>query len=158
MIRRRREPVYRTSSGFVLNLDDEQRHLLRRLIGEVRELITSGASDDAKMRRLFPPAYTDDEALDSEYQRLMREELVASRLSSISMVDEFLAATDGRAMSTAEVEAFASSLNAVRLILGTLLGVADDADDTDRSDSPDFALYQYLSWLVDSAVNALMTR
>ena len=46
----------------------------------------------------------------------------------------------------------------MRLILGTLLGVADDADDTDRSDSPDFALYQYLSWLVDSAVNALMTR
>jgi hypothetical protein len=61
-------------------------------------------------------------------------------------------------MSTAEVEAFASSLNAVRLILGTLLGVAEDDDDTDRSDSPDFALYQYLSWLVDSAVNALMTR
>ena len=83
MIRRRREPVYRTSSGFMLDLDDEQRHLLRRLIGEVRELITSGASDDAKMRRLFPPAYTDDEVLDTEYQRLMREELVASRLSSV---------------------------------------------------------------------------
>ncbi|MBU3688884.1 MAG: hypothetical protein B7C54_00925 [Acidimicrobiales bacterium mtb01] len=155
MIRRRREPVYRTSSGFMLDLDDEQRHLLRRLIGEVRELITSGASDDVKMRRLFPPAYTDDEELDTEYQRLMRDELVASRLSSISMVDEFLAATDGRAMSAVEVEAFASSLNAVRLILGTLLGVADDADEPE---GPDFALYQYLSWLVDSAINALMTR
>ncbi len=156
MIRRRREPIYRTTSGFVLNLDEEQRHLVRRLIGEVRELITTESADDTKMRRLFPPAYTDDEARDSEYQRLMREELVASRLSSIALVDDYLASTDARTMTSNDVEAFATSLNAVRLVLGTLLGVSDDADDDPQS--PDFALYQYLSWLVDSAITALMSR
>ena len=38
---------------------------------------------DASLRRLFPTAYHNDAKKDAEYQRLMREELLASRLSSI---------------------------------------------------------------------------
>ena len=105
------------------------------------------------MQRLFPPAYTDDAEGEADYQRLMREELVASRLASIEVVDSILREEDTRVMTGAEVDAFAQNLNAVRLILGTLLNVGEDDDD---SESPEFALYQFLSWLVDCAITALM--
>ena len=76
MIGRRQQPVRRTADGFVIELPDEQRHLLRRLIGELDQLLESESADDAKMRRLFPPAYTDEPAHDAEYQRLMRDEQI----------------------------------------------------------------------------------
>lgn len=105
------------------------------------------------MQRLFPPAYTDDAEGEADYQRLMREELVASRLSSIEIVDTILQDDESRTLSNVEVDAFAQNLNAVRLILGTLLNVGEDDDD---AESPEMALYQFLSWLVDCAITALM--
>ena len=136
----------------MLDLDPDEKHLLRRLLGEVRDLVTTAPVGDAKMQRLFPPAYTDDAEGEADYQRLMREELVASRLSSIETVDAILVAED-RTLTSAEVDAFAQNLNAIRLILGTLLNVGEDDDD---ADSPELALYQFLSWLVDCAINSLM--
>jgi len=136
----------------VLDLDPDEKHLLRRLLGEVRDLVSTAPIGDAKMQRLFPPAYTDDAEGEADYQRLMREELVASRLSSIETVDAILVAED-RTLTSTEVDVFAQNLNAVRLILGTLLNVGEDDDD---ADSPEMALYQFLSWLVDCAINSLM--
>ena len=152
MIRRPREPFRRTRQGFLLDLDPDEKHLLRRLLGEVRDLVTTAPVGDAKMQRLFPPAYTDDAEGEADYQRLMREELVASRLSSIETVDAILVAEE-RTLTSVEVDAFAQNLNAIRLILGTLLNVGEDDDD---ADSPELALYQFLSWLVDCAINSLM--
>ena len=136
----------------MLDLDPDEKHLLRRLLGEVRDLVSTAPIGDAKMQRLFPPAYTDDAEGEADYQRLMREELVASRLSSIETVDAILVAED-RTLTSTEVDVFAQNLNAVRLILGTLLNVGEDDDD---ADSPEMALYQFLSWLVDCAINSLM--
>ncbi|MFM8946792.1 MAG: DUF2017 family protein [Actinomycetota bacterium] len=153
MIRRPRQPIQRTRNGFVLQLDADERHLLRRLLGEIRDLVTTAPVGDAKMQRLFPPAYTDDAEGEADYQRLMREELVASRLSSIEIVDTILQDDESRTLSGVEVDAFAQNLNAVRLILGTLLNVGEDDDD---AESPEMALYQFLSWLVDCAITALM--
>lgn len=153
MIRRPRQPIRRTRDGFVLDLDVDEKHLLRRLLGEVRDLVTTAPAGDDKMQRLFPPAYTDDTEGEADYQRLIREELVASRLSSIEVVDSILRDEEDRPLTSIEVDAFAQNLNAVRLILGTLLNVGEDDDE---SDSPEMALYQFLSWLVDCAITALM--
>jgi len=131
-------------------------------VGEVRELLTSLPAGDPKMGRLFPPAYTNasgqDADAEAEYQRLMRDELVASRLDSIGRIDELLADTAMTALTAEQLNAFVVSLNAVRLILGTILGITDEDDDEDP-DSPlanEMAMYNYLSWLLDSAVTALM--
>jgi len=62
------------------------------------------------------------------------------------------------ALTAEQLNAFVVSLNAVRLILGTILGITDEDDDEDP-DSPlanEMAMYNYLSWLLDSAVTALM--
>ncbi|MEY3566121.1 MAG: hypothetical protein RLZ19_135 [Actinomycetota bacterium] len=159
---RRRPPFEARRNGYTINLDEEERHFVRRLVGEVRELLTSLPAGDPKMGRLFPPAYTNasgqDADAEAEYQRLMRDELVASRLDSIGRIDELLADTAMTALTAEQLNAFVVSLNAVRLILGTILGITDEDDDEDP-DSPlanEMAMYNYLSWLLDSAVTALM--
>lgn len=160
---RRRPPFESNRHGYVINLDEDERHFIRRLVGEVRELLTSMPVGDPKMARLFPPAYTHANDVDSdaeaEYQRLMREELVASRLDSITRIDNLLADAGSNNMSAEQLNAFVVSLNSVRLILGTILDITDDEDDDDDPDSPlaaEMAMYNFLSWLLDSAVTALM--
>lgn len=154
---RRRPPFESKRGSFVVNLDEDERHFIRRLVGEVRELLTSSEPDDPKLARLFPPAYGDDQdaEAETEYQRLMRDELVASRLDSIARIDELLADDARQSMTADQLNAFVVSLNSVRLILGTILGITDE-DDDDPDPAPEMAMYNFLSWLLDSAVTALM--
>lgn len=160
---RRRPPFENTKQGFRCNLDSDEIHLVRRLLGEVRELLTVTEPDDPKMLRLFPPAYdleVDAEA-DAEFRRLMRDELVASRLESLSTIDEFLTSETEdsgsvRYMTEEQLHAMSKSLNSVRLILGTLMGISDDDEGGDPGANREpMALYHYLSWLLESAVDAL---
>ena len=85
----------------------------------------------------------------------MRDELVASRLDSIARIDELLADDTRQSMTVDQLNAFVVSLNSVRLILGTILGITDE-DDDDPDPAPEMAMYDFLSWLLDSAVTALM--
>ena len=153
--------VERVPEGLRLNLGDDEIGLLLRLLGEVRDLIASDDPATAPLRRrLFPPAYhleADAEA-EAEYQRFMREELVASRLEAIAAVEECLASGQGAVMSAAQADGFVRSLNAVRLVLGTLLDVSEDHDpDLNGPDDPMFAehqLYMFLSWLLEMTLAA----
>mgnify|MGYP003347897769 CR=1 FL=1 len=160
MIRRRApfEPN-RRGTGIAVHLGDDERHLLRRLLGEVRQLLTTTSPDDPKMNRLFPPAYGDDSEANAEYSRLMRDELVTSRVQTISDVDEFLADSARTTVTADELERFTMALNSVRLVLGTLLDIDDDDDlEPPVPDDPlaaESALYHFLSWILDSAVDAL---
>jgi len=73
-------PFATTKKGIAVNLGPDERGLLRTLLGEVRELLTTAPIGDPKLARLFPPAYFDNDEAETEYQRLMRDELIASRL------------------------------------------------------------------------------
>jgi hypothetical protein len=109
--------------------------------------------------RIFPPAYhlADDADADAEYQRLMREELVASRLSGITTVNEALQASGP--VSEETMVAFVQAINGLRLVLGTILDVSEDQDpddiDDDDPQAGEYHLYNFLSWLLDWAVRAL---
>ncbi len=163
---RRRLPFELTKKGYRCNLDSDERHLLRRLLGEVRELLATTAPDDPKMQRLFPPAYdrADDAEENADYRRLMYDELVASRLESLTTIEAVLAADDpdsaeARSITPEQLHAFAKSLNSLRLILGSLLGISDDEQDDLPGVAPEnMALYHYLSWLLESAVGALSSQ
>ena len=156
---RRRAPFEQTRRGISINLNSDERGLVRRLLGEIRELLTTAADDDPKMRRLFPPAYLDDAEANTEFVRLMRDELVTSRCQAIDRVDEFLGDDSRSTITTDELHAFVMSLNSVRLVLGTLLDVGedDDLDDLSPNDpgAAEAGLYHFLSWLLDNAVTAL---
>jgi hypothetical protein len=144
--------------GYLIDVGDDESALIRRLTGELRSLLTeTGEDSQGLMVRLFPVAHPDDEELEAEYQRLMREELVQSKLSAFDVVDEALAG-DGL-VDEGELNAVMQSINSIRLVLGTMLGVTDDpaADEvTDGlEDSAEYHLYSYMSWLLEWCVRAL---
>jgi len=154
-------PIQAVDDGWRLNLDFEERSLLVRLMDELRALLTS-TDDNPLLNRLFPTAYPDDEEKEAEYQRLMREELVASRLASINMVTSLLAPDAPAVFDEERTVAFMQSINAIRLVLGTLLGITDDesADAAQAAadagtESPEHQLYDFLSWLLEWTVRSL---
>jgi len=150
-------PVEAVKGGWRINLDDEERNLLMRLTGELRALMT-GPDDNELIRRLFPVAYPEDEEKEAEYQRLMREELVASRLAAIDSVNRTIEpANASTLLDEGETIAFMQSVNAIRLVLGSMLGITDDesADAADDTDSPEHHLYDFLSWLLEWTVRSL---
>lgn len=149
-------PIQAVDDGWQLNLDVEERALLTRLMDELRALLTS-TDDNPLLERLFPTAYPDDEEKEAEYQRLMREELVASRLASINLVTSMLEPGAPQVFDEERTIAFMQSTNAIRLVLGSLLGITDDdsADDAEAADTPEHQLYDFLSWLLEWTVRSL---
>jgi hypothetical protein len=151
-------PIARVGDGFAFNIGDEERQLVARLLTELSQLLV-GESDDPRLVRIFPPAYhlADDAEADAEYQRLMREELVASRLTGITTVNGALQSTD--VVDEETMVAFVQAINGLRLVLGTMLDVSEDLDPDDIDDDDPQAgehhLYNFLSWLLDWAVRAL---
>jgi len=152
------KPVTRSGSGYVLHLGKDERALVARLLEELRSLLTE-PTDPALVRRLYPVAPPDDPERESEYQRLTRDDLVASRLASIDLVTDVLDRSGRKVtLDEAQMVAFMQAVNGVRLVLGTLLDVTEDDDLIEREDadtSPEYHLYGYLSWVLDSSVRAL---
>lgn len=149
-------PVQAVTGGWRINLDTDERDLLIRLMGELEALLT-GPDDNALLLRLFPVAYPEDDDKEAEYQRLMREELVTSRLSAIEAVRTALDPNRTELLSEGETMAFLQSTNAIRLVLGSMLGITDDesADNAETADSPEHHLYDFLSWILEWTVRSL---
>ena len=151
-------PILRTADGYVLNLTDDERALLHQLMGELESLLAE--HDHPYLSRLFPVAYPDDDEAEAEYQRLMREELVASRSANIELVRELLDRDTDEPMTEAETLGWMQSLNAIRLVLGTMLGIDTDeaAEQVDVSEGSGQQLYGYLSYLLEWTVQSLSGR
>ena len=160
-------PVTRTKTGnYKLVLPKDHCEVLTHLITELRDSLLN-TTDDASLRRLFPTAYHNDAKKDAEYQRLMRDELLASRLASIETALEVIGAS--KELSESEIDAFARSINSLRLVIGTTLDIAE-SDHGDLSiesrqlNSPETEsdeekiiqndLYDYLGWLLEWTVSA----
>lgn len=148
--------VLRTRRGdFELRLPREERSLLRSLPQQLRELLSS---DDPALERLFPPAYPEDSELQSEYERLVRDDLLEQRLSSVDVMEQTIGASR---VSEEQLLAWLSAMNDLRLILGTKLGATEDTDPEDIAEddplAPSYALYYYLGWLEEQVVDALNT-
>ena len=161
MFRRRRAagPVTRHGRGLRLRIEPEARAVLIGLLDELEGLLRAEQPAEA-LQRLFPPAYHEaaHAEAEAEYQRLMRDELVESRLASLGAVRTVLA--EGRdELGEADALALVGSLNQLRLVLGTLLEVSEDDDDEPYpAGHPLFGeqqLYFYLSWLLTWAVDEL---
>ena len=164
-------PLVRSKNGtYKLALPKDQCEVLTHLITELRDSLMT-TTDDASLRRLFPTAYHNDAKKDAEYQRLMREELLASRLSSIEIALKVISSSNE--LSESEVDAFARSINSLRLVIGTSLDIAEsdfsDTSDSSQNDSeiPDSTqdesaeqklvqreLYDFLGWILEWTVSA----
>ena len=144
--------IERTRDGrFALSLSAAERHLLRELPGELRSLLDSG-SDDPSLRRLFPPAYAEDAGAEAEYRELMHADLLGKHREALTVLER---TADSERLDAAEVDAWLSALNDLRLVLGTRLGVTEDLYDAeiDPTDA-ELAVYLYLTWLQEQFVEA----
>ncbi|MFT6292552.1 MAG: hypothetical protein ACJAR2_003169 [Ilumatobacter sp.] len=169
MTKRFKPPIFATtkrgSTVWSLNIGEQERQLLARLLDELRGLLTSDDDPDTPvspvLQRLFPVAYHDDVEKEAEYQRLMREELVASRLFQIDAVAGYLGLDDKQTLNEGQVIALMQSINAVRVVLGTLLDVGEDDEiggvDDDEDLEAERQLYGFLSWLLEWTVRSFQT-
>jgi len=150
--------VRRTRHGdFEVRLPEEERQLLVTMVGALRAALDGDVRAEPALRRLFPPAYAHpaDEEAEAEYQALMHEELLASRLAALDVLE----ATASRdRLDEPELLAWLTALNQLRLVLGTRLDVSEDDQPLPDPDDPAAALhdiYHYLGVLLEAVIDAL---
>jgi hypothetical protein len=137
-----------------LRLSRDERALLAGLVEELRSLL-DGAPGDPSLRRLFPPAY-DEEDDERAYRDLMGGELLDGRRAALELVAETV---EHDRLSAEEADTWLRALNDLRLVLGTRLDVREDtfAEELRPDDprAPALAVYAYLSWVQEQLVEAL---
>ena len=142
--------------GFDLRLPESERQLVTSLVGQLRRVLTGDdVAADPGMRRLFPSAYADDAARDAEYREMVHDDLLAARLGALDVVEATVGASN---VDEAQLLAWMGAINDLRLVLGTRLDVSEETafdPDPEDPDAPALAVYQYLSFLLESIVDAL---
>jgi hypothetical protein len=150
-----------------VRLAQDEVAILRSLPDQLRTVLAEG-DDEPVNQRLFPPAYLDVEDIerDSEYRRLMRDDLVKEKLANLDLITTTLArgSTSVRRwtveLSDEEATAWLGVLNDIRLALGVRLDITEDfdgnVDDTDPR-APALRLLSYLGWLEEQLLDALQS-
>ncbi len=145
-------------NGFVeIKITDEERHLIAELIEQLRELVLSTSPEgsvDPSIRRLYPTAYVEDAEQEHKYQRLMRDQLLERRLAHLDVVESTLRDEE---LSPETLIAWITSINDLRLVLGTHLDVSEDDEpafrDENDQEQQQRAIYHYLSHLLGELVD-----
>lgn len=149
-------PVQVVDDRFVFDLPETTREIVSRLIDDLGSLLDEAEQGDAPSHidRLFPPACTGDDDVNDEYHHLMRDELITSKRAAFATVKQAFA-DDAKPMTEAEMYGCMQSLNSLRLVLGTLLGISDDSDEDQLDDSNEYHIYGFLGYLLEWCVDAL---
>jgi hypothetical protein len=141
----------RQGNGYVLNLNAQDRDMLRQLVPQFSALFDE--PDQPVLRRLFPPAYSESAYAEqeAEYRRLMREDLVSRHREELELV---VSTSDATRLSEEELLAWTRALNTIRLVLGTFLDV-QEGEERRRPESTEESLYHWLSYVQGEAIEAL---
>ena len=150
-----------------VRLTQDEVAILRGLPDQLRSVLAEGG-DEPVNQRLFPPAYLDvaDIEHDTEFHRLMHDDLVSEKLANLDLVTDTLArgSTSVRRwtveLTDEEATAWLGVLNDLRLALGVRLDITEDFDgDVDDTDprAPALRLLSYLGWLEEQLLDALQT-
>lgn len=157
MIFRSKPPIRRSDKGVVVDLSSGERDLLQALVMELRHRL--GEDGDAEdLRRLFPTAYHEDPQRDAEYQILARSELTDRRLGAM---ETMLGTVGAQLLSDDEAQCWLTTVNQLRLVLGTRLDISED-DDEERLDPADpeaqeRLIYHWLTGVLALLVDASLT-
>jgi Domain of unknown function (DUF2017) len=151
----RRGIEVRRDGTFRVRLPKDERDVLAALPGQLREALDA---DEPTLYRLFPPAFSDDDAANAEYARLVGSSLLDGKLRALEQLERTAHADT---LSEDDLGAWLGGLESLRLALGTQLDVTESsygALDRSDPDAPRLALYHWLSWLQEEVVQALSTR
>src|SRR5438093_11814395 len=124
-----RGPVKRKGDTYEVKLGDEERAALRDLCQQLRELLVKESpSSDPGVARLFQPAYPDDLLQNLDYERTAGNDLMAQRLAALDIVSGSI---DAKRLTEEQLLAWLSATNDLRLVLGTRLGVTEEATEAE---------------------------
>jgi len=163
-----------------LDLEKQEIELLTQLYGQLHDLLAEGEmevdsdpfiqlmsmdgptsiSSDPALARLFPDAYLSDDEAASDFRRFTEPDL---RRKKLVCVREVLAQLRGyeelALLHPDQVQNWLLSLNDLRLVLGTRIGVGEEDEDlpehADAEQDPGYFLYDYLTYLQGSLVDVL---
>jgi hypothetical protein len=147
-----RGPVHRRRDGtFAIDLGENERRLIETLVEQLRELLTT---DSPVLERLFPPPYGDDRDRNEGYAALAHPELIDQRLAALATVE---ASVDATSLDEDQLMAWMRSINDLRLVLGTVLEIAEDGEvpQVDDDNAATFQAYEFLGYLLELVVGAL---
>ena len=153
-----RGPVRRRKAGgFDIELRPEERQLLVTLAQDLRSSLTAGSpASDPSLQRLFPPAYPEELLMNLDYERTAGESLLAGRLRALDLLAR---TAEADVVSDDELDAWMRSINDIRLVLGSRIGVTEDEPPTEAQTDPEtravWQTYGYLSWLLESLIEAM---
>jgi hypothetical protein len=148
--------IKRTRRGFDIRIPTDERDVLRTLPDQMRALLDEGASDDPVMKRLYPAAYLDDDGAAAEFDSAVRDDLTRERLDALVAFERTL---DAKTLSEDELAGWLAVLNDARLVLGVRLAVTEETApgdfQGDETAMGSYAVYAFLSYLVEEIVDAL---
>jgi len=149
----RRKWVRAAGDGQVeLDLPPGLQEVLPHLGEEIDGLL---GSDEPVVARLFPTAYPDDPEREAGYQALIRGELIERHRAGLRLIADTVGT--GR-LTHDELVTWMTTVNAMRLVLGTALGVEEDVDlefDDDDPRAVTNQLYVVLTVLLDDILEVL---
>ncbi len=175
-----------TGDGVEMSLDETEAGVLRQLLVELLELLEDDEDetssdpladalgigtatkppDDPVLARLFPDGYRDDPEAAGEFRRYTERGLRQLKRANAQRAWATLPGDAGvhALIDVDDAPAWLATLNDMRLAIGTRLGITDDSEreidalpDDDARAYP-FAVYDHLTYLQDTLVQALMTR
>ena len=159
-----------------LKLDDAELGVLSQLFEQMAELLEhpeseagadplakmlnmSGStqiSEDPAIARLFPDGYSDDEHASADFRRFTEQDLRAQKLAALTSVRDSLSDWTGKSSITAQqAQDWLKAINDLRLVLGTRLEITDEVEMDFEADEPGIHLYNYLTYLQGTLIDAL---
>ena len=149
-------PFRRVGDHIRMELEDYDLELLRALPRDLRDILDSPDPDDPVVKRLFPPYVLDDERADAEVRRLVYDDLLREKISSLEDLVKVLERgawhRDRFRVELAEDEPamFLGVLNDLRLTLGARIGIDHlDRDEVDERHpaAGTIAVIDHFGWL-----------
>lgn len=113
-------------------------------------------SEDPALARLFPDGYADDEHASADFRRFTEQDLRAQKITALATARETLIDWKGKSSITQPQSLdWLKALNDLRLVLGTRLEITDASDRDFDGDEPGMHLYNYLTYLQGTLIDAL---
>jgi hypothetical protein len=170
--------VFKSGLGgkLTLELDPAELEVLSQLFEQMAELLddpdthtnsdplaqllnmggSTQISDDPALARLFPDGYSDDEHASADFRRFTEQDLRAQKVAALATVIGTLSDWSGKASVTQhQAQDWLKALNDLRLVLGTRLEISDEVDTDFEADEPGIHLYNYLTYLQGTLIDAL---
>lgn len=141
----------KSGTGIRVRLDPHIRELIGSMVEQLRELLL--VDDGEALARSYPTAYPDDADRQADYHAVVHDQLLMARLEAIDVVE---ATIDADELTIDQADAWLTTVNQVRLVLGTRLDVSEDdhSIDPDDPDAGSLVVYQVLSHVLDSLTSA----